>query len=185
MNYLLLTIFLFSTYEVVAKPILPMIDVFQLNFIRFFLGGIILLVFTFLRGTLKITKKEFAELSFLGVLNVGIIMNLLQLSLAVPGAQASITALVFSSNPIFVYLFSVLLGREKIELKRLFVTLLALLGTILLFSPSLKNGVGWNLSLVLALGASILYGLFTLLARETSIRMSSIKMNGYTFLLEA
>jgi hypothetical protein len=27
--------------------------------------------------------------------------------------------------------------------------------------------------------ASILYGLFTLLARETSIRMSSIKMNGY------
>jgi hypothetical protein len=30
MNYLLLTIFLFSTYEVVAKPILPMIDVFQM-----------------------------------------------------------------------------------------------------------------------------------------------------------
>lgn len=183
MNYLLITIFLFSTYEVVAKPILSSIDSFQLNFIRFFLGGVTLLVIASIRGTLRITRKEFVELAFLGILNVGIVMNLLQLSLAVPGAQASVTALVFSSNPIFVYLSSIVFGKEKIEPKRFLITLLSLLGTIILFLPSLKNGIDWNLSLLLALAASLLYGLFTFLAREASLRMSSLKMNGYTFLL--
>jgi len=181
--YVLLTILFFSTFEVVAKFIAGRIDPFQLTFIRFVLGGLVLLTVCAAKKNLRVSGGEFVELLLLGILNVGVVMNLLQLSLCVPGAKASISALVFSGNPVFVYFFSVVLGKDRIEARRVLGTLLSVAGTAVLFLPDLLSGLRFNLGLVLAFAASFVYGLFTVLARGTSVRMGSLKMNGWTFFL--
>ncbi len=181
--YVLLTILFFSTFEVVAKLIAGRIDPFQLTFIRFALGGLVLLAVCAAKKDLRVSGGDFVELLLLGVLNVGIVMNLLQISLCVPGAKASISALVFSGNPVFVYLFSVALGKDRLEARRVIGTLLSVAGTAVLFLPDILSGLRFNLGLVLAFAASFTYGLFTVLARGASVRMGSLKMNGWTFFL--
>ena len=82
-----------------------------------------------------------------------------------------------------MYLFSVLFGSEKAEARRIFGTVLSTAGTAVLFLPDLATGITVNKSLVYVFLASLLYGLFTFLARKTSVRLGSLKMNAYTFVL--
>lgn len=87
--YLYLTIFLFSTYEVVSRLVATSINPVQLNFIRFFIGGSLLFLFLVLRREVPIGMTDFLKSALLGVLIVCVSMNLLQAGLSLPEAKAS------------------------------------------------------------------------------------------------
>ena len=103
--FILVTVVFFSTYEVVSKTIIGKVDPFQINFLRFFIGGSLLFLFLLIKRDVKIDRKSLMIVSAAGILNVVFSMNLLQLSLNVAYAKAAVVAVIFSSNPIFVSIF--------------------------------------------------------------------------------
>ncbi|GAE89080.1 permease [Acetivibrio straminisolvens JCM 21531] len=55
--FLMITVIFFSTYEVVSKTIIGRVNPFQINFLRFFIGGSLLFLFLLIKHDLKIDKK--------------------------------------------------------------------------------------------------------------------------------
>lgn len=173
-GYILLgiTIFLFSTLEVVTSTLKGVIDPLQLTFLRFFIGGITLLPFV-LRTKDNITKKDLLFLLGLGILNIVISMGSLQLAISM--GKASTSAILISSNPIFVLMFSSIFLKEKVSKDKIVCLLFGILGITLIIYKG--NSAGDTLiSLMLALLASLTFGLYTVLGKLKAEGISSITM---------
>ncbi len=179
---LLVTLFFFSTFEVVSKTLVDRIDSYQMNFLRFFIGGTVLLVILLAKREAAITGKELLWCIGIGIINVTLSMNFLQLSLYMPDAKASVSAVIFSSNPIFVCVFAALIDKEKISVQKLAGLFIGIVGILTMFYEKLGGGLPGFKSPLFALLSAILYGLFTVLGRKVSSRMGSLKMNTYCFL---
>lgn len=110
-------------------------------------------------------------------------MNLLQLSINIPNSKASIAAVIFSSNPIFVTIFAALIDREKIKLYKIVGLMFGVLGVIMISLNGMKQGFMNLKSPLLALLSAVLYGLYTVLGGKVSSKIGSLKMNSYSFLL--
>lgn len=180
--YLLNTVILFSTYEVVSKTLVGIMDPFIINFIRFFIGGLILFAVLLIKKDIHISPKHLLYAVGVGIINVSISMNLLQLSLSQPNAQASIIAVIFSCNPIFVSVFSAIIDKEKFGIEKVLGLLAGILGIFVIFSN--KIGIkGFDFGgPLLALAAAVSFGIYTVVGRKVSIKIGSLKMNAYSFL---
>ena len=120
-------------------------------------------------------------LTILGVINVILSMNLLQLSLSMTNAKAALVAVIFSSNPIFVT-FSSIIDKEKyIHIKGGLI--LGIVGVLVMSINELSIDAINILSPMLALLSAVLYGLYTIIGRKVSSQIGSLKMNSYSFLI--
>ena len=143
-----------------ASPIfkfaLQNISPFTLAFIRFYGATLILLPFAY--PYLKIHKKDYLKifwLSFFGV-TVNISFFFLGLKYA-PSINAPIIA---SSGPIFIYLFSIFLLKEKPHFKVLLGLIVSLIGVLVIIGqPFLEGNIDGqligNLFLILATLGSV------------------------------
>ncbi len=181
--YILITIILFSTYEVVSKTLVNRINPFQVNFLRFFIGGIVLFFVILGKGDISIKTKDLGKVAIIGIINVVFSMNLLQLSLTMPDAKASIAAVIFSSNPIFVTIFAALINRERVKFYKIIGLLFGVMGVVLIALNGTKFDLFNMKSPLLALMSAVLYGLYTVLGGKVSSKIGSLKMNSYSFLL--
>jgi len=181
--FLLNTLLLLSTFEVVSKSLVGKIDPFQANFLRFFIGGLVLMVFVLIKGDIKISKKDVKWVVLVGVLGISISMSLLQLSLYVANAKASIVAVIFSSNPIFVCLFAALIDKERLKAYKLIGLLIGVIGIGVIFVEKIELGSSGYMSPLLALISAVIFGLYTVIGRKISISMGSLKMNSYSFIV--
>ncbi|MHB1394760.1 MAG: DMT family transporter [Clostridia bacterium] len=157
-GYILLgiTIILFSTLEVVTSTLKGIINPLQLTFIRFLIGGAVLLPLVIKRRE-KMQAKDLLFFLGLGILNMLISMGSLQLAISM--GKASTAAILISSNPIFVLFFSSLLLKEKVTFERIACILLGVVGIILIIY---RGNVGGDTAVSLTLGiiASILAVVF-------------------------
>ncbi|TYQ13337.1 UNVERIFIED_CONTAM: drug/metabolite transporter (DMT)-like permease [Acetivibrio alkalicellulosi] len=181
--FLINTVILFSTYEVISKIIVGKVDPFQINFLRFFLGGVLLFIFALIKGNYKIQRKYIPVIGLLGFLNVVLSMNLLQLSLSTVEAKASLIAVIFSSNPIFVMIFSVIKDKEKFYGYKIIGLICGVFGIVIMSINELSIELTSIVSPLLALLSAILYGLYTVIGRKISLEIGSLKMNCYSFLI--
>jgi drug/metabolite transporter (DMT)-like permease len=179
---LLITLVFFSTFEVISKTLVGRMDSFTINFIRFFIGGLILFIITLIKRDIKIEFKDFIWLIVIGIISVTISMNLLQFSLYLPGAKASVAAVIFSSNPVFVCIFASMIEKEKINLYKLLGLIIAISGIFVIFYEKLQGGVNDFISPLLVLLSALFYGLYTVMGRKVSVKIGSLKMNAYTFI---
>lgn len=170
--YLAVTIILFSTLEVVSSPLKGLVDPLQLTFMRFAIGGLTLLPIILINKE-KITRKDFLFLAGLGVLNIVISMGSLQLSISM--GKASTAAILVSSNPIFVALFSVLLLKENFTINKAICIIMGIIGISLIV---FKGGSGGDTvqSIFFGIFASITFGLYTVLGKLKSENISSLTM---------
>lgn len=180
-GYILLgiTIFIFSTLEVVTSTLKGIINPLHLTFIRFFIGGIVLLPIVIYKKE-KLQMKDWLFFLGLGVLNIFLSMGSLQLSVSL--GKASTTAILISSNPIFVMLFSTIILREKVSLDKVICIFLGIAGISLIIYRG-NSGGDTIASLLLALFASVTFGLYTVLGKLKSEGISSITMISISSLL--
>ena len=109
--YSLLTALLFVTLEPVSKLIAGEISPFAITFWRFAIGSLILLPFAvgkIKKGALNISGKDLLTCTLLGILFICVSMVSLQVAVK-ESANASLIAIIFSSNSVFTLLFAVLL----------------------------------------------------------------------------
>ena len=184
--FLAITILFFSTFEVVSKTTSGVISATQLTFIRFFFGGLCLLPFAFfdLRGRgVKMTVRDVLMMLLLGFLNVTLSMTLLQYGVFF--ANASISAVLFSANPIFVALFSSLILHEKITWLKAVGLLIGLGGVVVagfLGSGSIE-GENVTLGVILIVISAVLFGAYTVLSKKTAAKVGSLALTGVSFTL--
>lgn len=170
--FLGITILIFSSLEVVTITLKGLMNPLQLTFLRFLIGGVVLLPFV-IKKREKLQVKDLLFFLYLGILNIVISMGSLQL--AINMGKASTAAILISSNPIFVLLFSSILLKEKVSFDRIICILLGIVGIILIIY---KGNVGGDtvISLMLAVIASLTFGLYTVLGKLKSEGISSITM---------
>lgn len=184
--YLALTILFFSTFEVVSKTTGAYISATQLTFIRFFFGGLCLLPFAFVdlrRRNVKVAGKDILMMLLLGALNVTFSMTLLQYGVFF--ANASLSAVIFSANPIFVALFSSIILHEKVTWMKAVGLLLGLAGvTVAGFLGSGQiEGENVTLGVVLVILSAVLFGAYTVLSKKTGAKVCSLTLTGVSFTL--
>lgn len=160
--YIMLATVLFSSMEIALKSVSGQFNPIQMNLSRFFIGGLVLVPFAVkaLRKKGKqLTKSSFLQFALLGFIGVVISMTFYQL--AVENANASVVAVLFSSNPVFVLFFSGIILHEVIQKNHIAAIALEIIGILVIINPfhTQINLVGVALS-VLAAAAFALYSVF-------------------------
>lgn len=182
--YLCITVILFSTFEVASKLVGSGLHPLQISFLRFILGGLVLLPFAVIRMKrrgVKLTLRLAAETSLLGFVNIVVSMGLIQYGLLY--ANASTSAVIFSSNPVFVALFAWLILGEKIDIFKILGMGVGIVGVILLFSDKLGLSAASALGPLLVMGSAVVFALYTVLGKRLTVKgMDSLVMTSLSFI---
>lgn len=188
--YLIIGIAGFCTYEVVSKTVVGHINATQLTFVRFLVGGLVLLPFAIkeLKGRgVRPSGRELLVTAFLGFMLVFISMNLVQYGINY--TWASLAAVLFSSNPIFITVFSSLIRKEKITVSMLVGLAVGLIGVFVSVSNAFLVKTSSHTNLALGIGlilfSTVVFSLYTVLGKGLSIKLGSITQTSLTSLFGA
>lgn len=105
--FIALATLFFSTMEIALKEVAGLFNPVQLNLTRFLIGGLVLIPFArrmLRKRGVRIDGLSLVKLAGLGFLGIVVSMTLYQL--AVENTNASVVAVLFSCNPVFVLVFA-------------------------------------------------------------------------------
>ncbi|MFH1257283.1 MAG: DMT family transporter [Candidatus Diapherotrites archaeon] len=168
--YLLLTIILWSGTPAAAKIALGELNDFQLLLYANLVGLISLsfavLIQKKLHHFLEYKKSDYVKMFFMGVLGLFLYYVFLYESFTLaPAGQANIINYLW---PIFVVIFSILLLKEKFNLKTITAILLSFFGALLIFTQGDLAAFAneYTFGYMLAAAAAVCYGLFSVLGKK-------------------
>lgn len=178
--YILITAILFTTLEPVSKLIASDISPLAMTFIRFFIGGAILLPFAVVKlrkNNLKLSAKDYITLALLGVLCICVSMLLLQFAVLKAESPALI-AIIFSSNSVFTIILATVVLQEKMTVKKILAMALCIAGVLV--CADFTSGTN-AVSVIYAIGAALTFSLYTVLSKRYSAKLSGIIQTGFSF----
>lgn len=165
----------------IFKVALQNITPFTLAFIRFF--GASLLLVPFIAANPWIDRKDIPKIILLSLFGITINISFFFLGLKItPSINAPIIA---SAGPVFLYLLSIFILREKSHKKILIGTVISLLGVLLIvgqpiFSVQNTQAIIGNLFFVIATIGSVGHAI---LSKEILPRYSAILITFWSFLI--
>jgi len=181
--WILLTAFAFGSMEVALKLAGDSFSALQLTFLRFLLGGILLLPFAWhdlRRRERRLTKGDIGYLAALGVLNVCFSMTLFQLS--VMHSNATLAAVMISMNPIFTMVLAHFLVNEPFTRRKALLLAICMLGLFFVANPfALARGNSF-VGIAMGLGSAILFSFYTTLGKKRIKSIGGLAFNAATFL---
>lgn len=188
MGYILIffTIVLFSTLEVTGKLIGTDISPFAITLYRFLIGGIFMLPFAYKQqkeSSAKLTSRVIFKLSVPGFINVSISMLFLQL--AIYYGEANISAILISSNSVFVAVFSYFILKEKLSLYKILGLIIGIIGIlIIIFNHQVSNKEVLNapLGILFACIASVSFGFYTVISKKYIRDYGNVVTNSISFI---
>lgn len=182
--FVVLTAFLFGTMEVALKLAGSELDSFQLTFLRFMIGGLLLLPFAIRemkKNQVKLGLKDFAYLLYVGIL--GIPLSMLFFQLGVMHSNAATASVLISINPLFTMIFAHFMTDEKLKKSNVIVLLIGLLGIIFMIKPwDLQEG-NTVLGVILMLLAALFFGLYTVAGKISIKKMGIMAQTSISFIL--
>lgn len=182
--YIILAAVAFSTMEIAGKVISDVINPFQLNFLRFLIGGLILLplaIKVLKNKGIKLNRKDFGYFIITGLLCVVISMSFFQL--AIVYTKASTVAIIFSTNPVFTIPFAYFILKEDLKKATIFSLVLSLIGIVCILNPFQASQGGDVKGIILCVIAALTFSIYSVIGKMKSSRYGSIVMNCMTFLV--
>ena len=180
--YIIFSTILFSSMEIALKLTINQFNPVQLTFLRFFIGAIMLLPLSIKNikaKNLSLNINDFVFFMLEGFICVVISMSFYQLSLIYN--KASIVAILFSCNPIFVIFFAYFILKEKINKKTISSLILSILGMICIMNPFYQsNSV---IGIVFVLLSAITFAFYGVSGKKRSSRYGSIISSCFCFLM--
>lgn len=183
---LALTIIFFSTFEVVSKKITYSIEPMQINFLRFLIGGLVLLPLALAdrrKRSVHLGTPQIKNLFWLGLLNVTLCLSVFQISIKF--IPASTAAVIFCTNPIFVHIFESWRGHTRFSRFQILGLISAAAGLLLVAYHEIAMGTGSWTGTGLAMFSAVTYGLFIVQARDATQELGSLTVNSISFILGA
>lgn len=178
----------FSTMEIALKSISGNFSALQVNLTRFLMGGLALLPFALrdLRkgkglGMASPGLKDLVQLALLGFLGIVLSMGFFQL--AVELAPASVIAVIFCSNTVFVLGFAHVFLKSPIEKSQIAAIVLALIGIACILWPHMEDLSAR--AMLFSVLAPATFALYAVLSTPLCHRHSSVVVTCSTFLLGA
>jgi drug/metabolite transporter (DMT)-like permease len=182
--YLGITVLSFSTFEVACKLVGTGLHPLQISFLRFLTGGLVLLPFAAMRmkkRKVKLTLRLAAETSLLGFVNIVVSMGLIQYGLLYTNASTS--AVIFSSNPVFVALFAWLMLGERIDMRKIAGMAVGIAGVLILFSDGPGPSFASNAGPLLIAASAVIFALYTVLGKRLTVKgTDSLVMTSLSFI---
>ncbi|GLC29444.1 DMT family transporter [Clostridium omnivorum] len=178
--YVVLTAIIFSTLEIVLKLVAGVFNPIQLTFTRFFIGGLFLVPFTHksLREKHISVKNDLVYFAFLGFLGIVISMGLYQL--AVQTTKASVVAVLFSCNPVFVTILAFFLTGEVINKNNILSLILEIIGTLIIINPlNTKLSV---LGIILTITSTLTFALYGVLGKRMCEKYGGVTVTCFGFI---
>jgi drug/metabolite transporter (DMT)-like permease len=179
---ILFSAFVFSSIEVSGKLISGQLNAFQVTFIRFLIGALLLFPFAIrdiTRRQLVLKKDDFLFLLLEGSLCIPISMALLQLS--VYFTKASTAAVMMSTNPIFMVIFSYFILGERINKRTIGAIIISFIGVLFIFNP-LK--ISYDIKgMLIALLAAVTFSLYSVLSKKRISIYGGYIFNFFSFIL--
>ena len=171
--YVVLCALIFSFVEVALKHTAGMFHPMQITVLRFLIGGAVLLPFALrvmrARGAV-FTRGDAVFFALLGFLFVCVAMSFYQL--AVIYAPASVVAVLFSCNPVFITVLAGFMLREPIRKNHILALCLEAVAVLLIIDPLHARldarGVAF------ALGSAALFALYSVLGKKRAARFGGI-----------
>lgn len=167
--FILAAAVLFSSTEVAVKYTNGAFNSIQLNFLRFLIGGLILLPMA--RKQLKeqnyhLTKKDFGIFVLTGFTCVIISMTLYILS--VNFLTAVVAAILFSCNTFFSIVFAGIFLKERVPRPIIAALLICLAGVIIIINPLhfRDNVLNQPVGIIIGLGSAITFGFHSVLGKK-------------------
>lgn len=173
--------FFFSTMEIALKLTAGSFNAIQLTFLRFLIGSLVLLPPALRQLRLKKTKlvpRDAAFFLLTGFLCVDVSMILYQM--AVLYSPASVVAVLFSCNSVFLVLLAVPMFGEKLRLKTVVSIALSLLGMAVMIDPF--HFAGSPAGTLLTLSAAAAFALYNAVGRTRSERYGGVALTSLSFL---
>lgn len=182
--FVLLTALAFGTMEIALKIAGNGFTSLQLTFLRFLIGGLILLPFAvkdLKRRAYRLTPGDWGYLLALGIINICFSMTLFQIGVMM--TNASLAAIIISINPVFTMIFAHFLVHDYFTKQKAVVLSMSLIGLIIVANPEhLIHGVGVK-GILTVLVASIGFGFYTALGKKRINRIGGLAQNSLSFLL--
>ncbi|EJA6628447.1 DMT family transporter [Clostridioides difficile] len=178
--YIILTTLFFSSMEISLKTVTNDFNPLQITLSRFFVGGLVLLPFAVKRLralSLSITKSDLKYFAFLGFMCVVVSMSLYQL--AVLNTKASVVAVLFSCNPVFVMLLAYLILKEKIYRHNVISLILEVLGIIVIINPLHTK---LTLSGIFLTLSSAIFSMYTVFGKRKTLKFGGIVVTCFSFI---
>ena len=179
-----ITTIFFSLMEIALKFIGTDLNPVQVTFSRFLFGGLVLLPFAIKmlnklkRNGIYLEKQDVLYFIFLGT--VGITISMMLYQMAMLHANASVVAVLFSSNPLFVLILAYFILREPIHVRNIVALLLDIIGIILIINP-------WHmkiefLGVAFTLSATLIFALYTVLGKRKCSKFGGLVVTCFGFL---
>lgn len=179
--YIALTTLIFSTMEIALKLVSDDFNPIQLTFTRFFIGGLFLLPFAIISLHKKqefLSKKDLLYFAFLGLLGTVISMCLYQL--AVLTTKASVVAVLFSCNPVFVTILAFLLLKENIHKSNVLALILEIIGSLIIIDPfNTKLNI---FGVVLTMASTLIFALYGVYGKRKCLKFGGIVVTCFGFI---
>ncbi len=172
--YWFIALALFSSLEVVSKPIMGLVDPFFTTFFRFFVGGI----FLFILSKKNIRGKDLLHIILIGCLNCIISMTMLQLSIKLGNASSAAT--LISTSPMFTAFFVTLMVKEKISARKKTGIALGFFG-IMVFGFGMLEGDSIT-GILLGIGAAMSFAMYSVLLRKYVLKYGPVNCTAYSAL---
>jgi drug/metabolite transporter (DMT)-like permease len=172
--YLVVTVFLWSTIEVISKPLNDMIDPLWIAFLRFFIGGIFLLPLVFMNWRkvdwTGVGMKHWVLLLVLSLL--GITAAFILFHVALTGISATAGATLISTTPLFIAPLSFFILKEKMGYVGMAGILIGALGIMFLVTFEEHHEVRLLSSPFLILMSVLLFSIYTIGMKYLNGRMN-------------
>lgn len=182
--YVMITAFFFGTMEVGLKMAGNQLDAFQLTFLRFLLGGALLLVPALMdikKTGLRLNPRDWGRLLLLGVVCIPVCMVLFQLG--VENSNASTAAVLFCVNPLFTMVLAHYFAGEPMSRQKAVAFVLGLLGILAMMKPwGIQEGntfLGMSFSLL----AALFFSIYSIMGKKTIQRLGPFVQTSFSFFL--
>lgn len=179
--FIALATLFFSTMEIALKVVAGQFNPVQLNLTRFFIGGLVLVPFA--RRMLRkrgVALDASALFRFALLALLGIVVSMTLYQLAVENTNASVVAVLFSCNPVFVLVFAALILHTQIRRQHTMALVLECLGILILINP-FHTHVG-TAGIVFTLLSTATFALYTVLGTKLCARYSGVVVTCCSFL---
>ena len=151
------------------------LDTFTMLFLRFGLAALFMMIILLVRREKFPSGKILLQLIGMGALGyVGQSFSYLS---AIKYASAGLVALLLYLYPTFVFVLSVMILREKVNLIKVIALLLALIGTALTVDPSGGQLPG----ILLAIAAALIYSVYIIVGTNVMKHVSPVQSSAVIF----
>lgn len=177
-----LATFFFSTMEIALKISAGNYNPIQLTFLRFLIGGIMLLPLAIREMKSKKLILKFNDIMFFILTGfICVVVSMITFQLGVTCCPASIVAVLFSCNSVFVVLFAYIMLAEKIYKHTIISIIVSVLGMMAIINPlHMSASVA---GIIFSLIAAITFALYNVIGRTRSDRYGGITLTCFSFLL--